>query len=81
MSIDNLNNYVKITKNKKDTTNTWYFYPYPKSLLKNEILTDNISNEELEKMYCVEEQNNKFDFNVYLKNYIKENNFKCVPSL
>jgi hypothetical protein len=80
MSIDNLNNYVKITKNKKDSNN-WYFYPYSKSLLKNEILTDNINNEELEKMYCVEEQNNKFDFNVFLKRYIKENNFKCVPPL
>jgi hypothetical protein len=80
MSIDNLNNYVKLTKNKKDT-NEWCFYPYSESLLKNEILTDNINNEELEKMYCVEEQNNKFDFNIFLRNYIKENNYKCVPPL
>lgn len=80
MSLDNLNNYIKIIRNEEDT-NRWHFYFYSKSLLKNEIISNNINNEELESIYHTEKQNNKYRtdknyFSDILESYFKENNYK-----
>jgi len=80
MSLDELNSYIEIIKNKNNT-NRWYFYFYSRLLLKDEIISENFNNKTLEDIYNTEEKNKKikFDENYFsniLISYFKENNYK-----
>jgi len=77
MSLDNLNNYIEIKK-KKENANGWPYY-YSQSLLKDEIISNNINNEELEKIYRDEKDAQNFDksnFSDILEDYFENNNYK-----
>jgi hypothetical protein len=74
MSLDELNKYIEIKKNKD---NGWNIN-YSQSLLKDEIIFNNFNNEELEKIYRDEKDSHDFsksNFYNILKSYIEENNY------
>jgi hypothetical protein len=73
-ALDNLNNYIAIIKNNEDT-NEWFFYPYSKALLKNELIHNTINNEELGKIYSAEGPYNKYGYSDILEKYLKDNNY------
>jgi len=80
MSLDNLTNYIEIIIKHREYTRKWPYYFYPKSLLNDKIVHDDINNEELEKIYTFEGPDDKYNYIEILRKYFKDNNYKIEES-
>jgi len=75
MTLETLNNYLKI-KNTGDTdTDKLRYCPYSKLLLKDDIIHNNLDNDELENINSIEKENDVYHIDEVLEEYFKEKNY------
>ena len=72
IKLNNFNNYIKM-KNYKGT-DKWYYYP--KSLLKDKIIHDDINNDEMKKICSNKEQDDIRYYSDILEKYLQEKKYK-----
>ena len=76
-TLNNLNNYVEIIKNDKDTSKRfYYFYYYSKQLFEDKLIPNDIDNDKLRKIYSDEGPNDKYHYSDFLRKYFMDNNYK-----
>jgi len=73
-TLDNLNNYVEIIENDKDTSRRSFYY-YSELLFENKLIPNNIDNDRLEEIYYKEGTNDKYHYSDLFRKYLTDNNY------
>jgi hypothetical protein len=78
-TLGNINNYVKIIENDKDTSKR-SFYCYSKLLLENKLIPNDINNDRLEEIYSSEGPYDEYHYSDIFRKYFKDNNYRVEES-